>query len=56
MASPPNQHERDVVEEATARAEKRNEGGRHTMPKGESEKEKSLYRRDGDDADSEGKK
>lgn len=32
MASPHQQ--RDVVEEATARAEHRNEGGRHTTPKG----------------------
>lgn len=36
MASSPNSpHEHDIVEEATARAEKRNEGGRHTTPKGE---------------------
>ena len=36
MASSPNSpHERDPVEEATARAEKRNEGGRHATPKGE---------------------
>jgi hypothetical protein len=44
MASPRQQHERDVVEEATARAEKRNEGGRHTTPKGSRERKEGRER------------
>ena len=44
MASSRNQHERDPVEEATSRAEKRNES-QHSIPKGaKREKETDRFR------------
>ena len=47
MASSPPKHERDIVEEAQARAEKRNEN-QHSVPKGEKRSGAREERKRGD--------